>query len=91
MQSLMPPPGRRHSPALERARPGDSDTDPPDWREDGRLHEMLFGDGSWYPVTVLARWTDRHGREVVQVSWSAGGESRYGEMFIADAAKIREA
>jgi hypothetical protein len=54
------------------------------------LHEALFGDGEWHPVTVKARWRDRRGTAVVQVAWTIGGEA-YGESYLADPERIREA
>jgi hypothetical protein len=50
---------------------------------------FLFGDGYWHPVSVRARWRDRHGREVVQVEWSADG-STWGESYLADLEKMIE-
>jgi hypothetical protein len=53
-------------------------------------YDTLFGDSTWRTVTVKARWLDRHGREVVQVEGSIGGEM-YGESYLADPERLREA
>lgn len=81
---------RRLNPDLERALPADSDNDPPGYRRGRELREMLFGDGEWHPVTVRAWWRDKSGRLVVQVAWTIGGEA-YGESYLADPERIREA
>jgi hypothetical protein len=86
----MPPRDARLCPALERALPGDSDQDPPDYRRVMRPYEILFGDGEWHPVTIRARWSDKAGRLVVKVEWSAAGE-RWTETYIAEREKVREA
>jgi hypothetical protein len=85
----MPSRDRRLNPDLERALPADS-VGYTDWEHVGRLHEALFGDGAWHPVTVKARWRDRRGTAVVQLAWTIGGES-YGESYLADPERIREA
>jgi hypothetical protein len=85
----MPSRDPRECPALEEALPVD---DVPDgtWRADGSPLEVLFGDGSWRLVTVVARWEDRHGRTVVQIEWHAAGTTWGGE-YVAAAGQLREA
>lgn len=85
----MPPRDPRLCPALRRALPANSEGYT-EWKHDGRLHEALFGDGLWHAVTVKARWLDRHRRAVVQLEWSIGAES-WGESYLADSERIREA
>ena len=86
----MPPRDPRLCPALERALPADAvpgssvTCSPPD-----RLL-VLFGDGLWHPVSVRARWRDRHGRTVVQLEWHIEGET-FGEAYLYDAERAREA
>lgn len=85
----MPPRDPRLCPALERAMPSDAVPgsavvcSPPD-----RL-EVLFGDGSWHPVSVRARRRDRCGREVVQIEFCAEG-STWGEAYLFNAERMRE-
>jgi hypothetical protein len=86
----MPPRDPRLCPALERALPADSPGHDPGYRPDRSPWLFLFGDGEWRPVSVRAWWRDRHGREVVQVEWHADGGT-YGESYLADPEKMREA
>jgi hypothetical protein len=84
----MPPRDPRECPALEVALPAD-DVDNGTWQALGEPREVLFGDGSWRQVTVIAWWADRHGRPVVQLQWSAQLTMWTGE-YLADAERIRE-
>jgi hypothetical protein len=86
----MPPRDPRLCPALERALPADSLGGDPGYRPDRSPWLFLFGDGEWHPVSVRAWQRDRHGREVVQVEWSADG-STWGGSYIADRSRMREA
>lgn len=86
----MPSRDRRLNPDLERALPADSDQDPPGYRRVMQVHEIRFGDGGWRPVTVRAAWEDKQNRLVMKVEWSIDGEA-YGEAYLYDAAKVREA
>ena len=85
----MPPRDPRLCPALERALPGDSPGRDPGRRPDNSPWLFLFGDHEWHRVTARAWWTDRHGREVVQVEWHADG-STFEETYLADPEKMRE-
>lgn len=85
----MPPSDPRYRPALERALPSDT-IDNGTWKGEGIPASVLFGDGEWHEVTIVARWSDRHGREVVQLSWHAAGTG-WSESYLADAERIREA
>lgn len=85
------PPSPRNSPALEVAlstgtkRPGDHG-----WRDGNRERRLLlFGDGQWHPVRVLAWWVDDHGREVVQAEWFAELSTWHGS-YVADPERMRE-
>lgn len=60
------------------------------WERVGIPADALFGDGSWGEVTIVARWADRHGRPVVQLSWYAAGTG-WSETYLADPERIREA
>lgn len=84
----MPPRDPRLRPALERALPCDSGTFR-GYRADGGRLLVLFGDREWHPVRVLARWTDRQGREVVQIEWTADASTWTGS-YLADAGRVRE-
>lgn len=67
-----------------------ADADPRSDHEDAddpRL--VLFGDGRWHPVMLLARQRDRQGRERVLLEWSAGGD-RWEAWYLADREKVRE-
>lgn len=85
----MPPRDPRLCPALKRSMPGDSvpggeirfTRDP--WL-------ILFGDGQWHQVEVRAWRKDRHGRVVVDIEWRIQGEM-WGESYVADAERMREA
>jgi hypothetical protein len=85
----MPPRDSRECPALSEALPS-GDAGNGSWHADGSPWLLLFGDGSWRLVTILARWLDRHGREVVQAEWRAAGTTWTGA-YVADPGKIREA
>lgn len=85
----MPPRDPRECPALEVALPVD-DVPNGTWAADGSPCEVLFGDGSWRLVTVVARWEGRHGRGVVQLEWHAAGTT-WGGVYVADPERIREA
>jgi hypothetical protein len=86
----MPPRDPRLCPALERALPADSPGRDPGWRDGLDLPwRFLFGDHEWHPVAVRARWTDRHGRLVVQIEWHAAG-STWEETYLFDGEKARE-
>jgi hypothetical protein len=76
-------------PALKEALPAD-DAGNSTWRSLGEPREVLFGDGSWHPVTVIACWRNRNGDLVVQLQWSARLTMWTGE-YIADPSSIREA
>ena len=84
----MPPRDPRFCPALERALPVDSPGRDPGYRSDQSPYLFLFGDGEFHPVTVVAWWTDRHGRWVVQVNWHIDG-STYDESYVVDHARMR--
>jgi hypothetical protein len=86
---LMPPRDARLCPSLEPALPAGS-VGATGQRIGRQPREMLFGDGQWHFVTVRSWWKDRHGRTVVKVEWSIGGET-YGESYLADPERIREA
>lgn len=85
----MPPRDPRLRPALERALPSGSPGRDPGYREDRSPYLFLFGDGGWHPVQARAWWRDKHGREVVQVEWSADG-STWGEAYVVNPAMMRE-
>jgi hypothetical protein len=85
----MPPRDPRLCPALERALPADSPGRDPGYRDDRSPWLFLFGDRQWHPVTVVAWWTDRHSREIVQIEWHIDG-STWDESYVFDAAKARE-
>lgn len=85
----MPPRDPRLCPALERALPADSPGRDPGYRDDRSPWLLLFGDREWHPVTVVAWWTDRHGKGVVQIEWHIDG-STYDESFIVDHSRMRE-
>jgi hypothetical protein len=84
----MPPRDAKPCPALERALPGDSGIFD-GYRDDQSPWRFLFGDGEWGLVSVRAWWNDRHGRQVVQVEWSADG-STWGESYIVDRGRMRD-
>lgn len=84
MPSIFP----RSNPALERAIPADSPGDP-GHRSVGDPWEMLFRDGTWRTVEARAWWRDRFGRWVVQVEYGVRGEGTHGEMYLADAERMR--
>lgn len=73
----MPPRDPRECPALERSLPSDAIPDGT-YRAEGIPADVLFGDGEWRQVTIVARWDDRHG-----TGWS--------EAYLYDAGKFREA
>jgi hypothetical protein len=81
----MPPRDPRECPALTEEPPGD-DVDNGTWRKLGEPREVLFGDGSWRPVTAVAWWLNRDGQPVVQLQWRS-----WGQAYIADPERIREA
>ena len=83
----MEPPARLQ-PALERAWPAAGVQDGT-WRQEGIPYDVLFRDGEWHPARILARWLDRHGREVVQLEWLAELDARSGE-FLAEPGKTRQ-
>jgi hypothetical protein len=85
----MPPRDPRDGPALTEESPGD-DVDNGTWRELGEPRKVQFGDGSWRQATAVAWWLNRHGQPVVQLLWSSGG-TMWGQAYIADPARIREA
>jgi len=85
----VPPRDPRLCPALDRALPADSPGRDPGYRGERSPWLFLFGDHEWHPVTVRARWTDRHGREVVEIEFRAGGDT-YGEAYLAEPEKMRE-
>lgn len=86
----MPPRDPRLCPALERALPADSPGRDPGWRDGlGLPWRFLFGDHEWHPVSVRGWWTDRRGREVVQVEWHADG-STWEETYIVDWSRMQE-
>lgn len=85
----MPPRDPKDRPALDRALPADSPGRDPGYRSDNSPWEFVFGDGEWHPVTVIAWWTDRHRRQVVQVEWHAEG-STWEESFVANPERMRE-
>jgi hypothetical protein len=92
----MPPRDPRECPALREAPPAD-DVDNGTWRELGEPREVLFGDpddpadpDDWREVTAVAWWLNRHGQPVIQLLWSSGG-TMWGQAYIADPARIREA
>jgi hypothetical protein len=72
-------------PALEPASP----SEPAEAVTVRELAEVLFTDGEWRPVRIRARWRDPSGREVVQVEYHAGGDTRSGA-FVMDEAKMRK-
>ena len=82
----MPPRDHRLRPA--RALPRDSGTFR-GYRADGGRLLVLFGDHEWHPVRALARWTDRQGREVVQLEWFADA-STWQESYLVSAERMRE-
>jgi hypothetical protein len=83
----MHPPGSL-SPALERAWPADG-VQAGTWHQEGIPCDVLFRDGEWHPASLIARWRDQHGREVLQLEWFAELDVWSGE-FLAEPAKIRE-
>lgn len=85
----MPPRDPKLCPALEVALPSDSPGRDPGYRSDSSPWEFLFGDGEWHQVRVVAWWTDRHGRQVVQIEWHAAN-STWEESFLADPERMRE-
>lgn len=85
----MPPRDPKQCPALERALPADSPGRDPGHRDDNSPWLFLFGSGEWHPVSVRGWWTDRHGRQVVQVEWHADG-STWEESYLAEPEKMRE-
>jgi hypothetical protein len=85
----VPPRDPRLCPALERAVPADSPGRDPGYRPDSSPWEFLFGDGEWHQVKAVAWWTDRNGRDVVQIEWHIGG-STFEETYLVDLAKMRE-
>lgn len=84
----MPPSDPRENPSLKRALPADTVANGTR-AADGNPAEVLFGDGSWRLVTIVARWDDRHGRPVVQLSWHAAGTG-WSESYLYEAEKVRE-
>lgn len=80
----------RNRPALDRAMPGD-DVPGGEYREERRTWTVLFGDGEWHPVTVMAWRADRHGRGVVDVEYWDWAEltTRTGS-YLADPERMRE-
>lgn len=84
-----PPRDPRLCPALEVALPADSPGRDPGHRADNSPWLFLFGSGEWHRVTARAWWTDRRGREVVQVEWHAGG-STFDETYVVDRERMRE-
>jgi len=85
----VPPRDPRLCPALERALPADSPGHDPGYRGERSPWLFLFGDGGRHPVTVRARWADRHGREVVEIEWHGGGDT-WSEAYLADPERMRE-
>jgi hypothetical protein len=85
------PPSPRNSPALKVALSRDTKRAGDHGWQDGKRERrlLLFGDGAWHPVEVLAWWTDDHGRQVVQVEWHAELDT-FGESFLADPERMRE-
>jgi hypothetical protein len=58
------------------------------YRHVGEVCEVLFGDGSWHPVTLLSWRRDRLGRWVAQVEWFAAGGT-WTESYLYSPGKIR--
>lgn len=86
----MPPVDSRLRPDLTRALPGD---DLPPGEDDGHrsvgeLCEVMFGDGGWRDVMLLAWRRDRLGRWVAQLEWHAQGAT-WTENYIYDPERIR--
>jgi hypothetical protein len=87
---IMPPRDPKLCPALERALPRDSPGRDPGRRDGLNLPwDLVFGDHEWHRVRARAWWTDRLGREVVEIEWHADG-STWGESYIVDRSRMRE-
>lgn len=86
----MPHRDPRRNPALELAIPADSPGDSGTHRSARDPWEMLFGDGQWRSVQVVAWWRDKYGRWVVQVEYHVQGEGTHDEMYLADPERMRE-
>lgn len=87
----MPPFDPRLCPDLERALPGDALPAGEDGHRDGgrRLCEVLFGDGHWRWVVLIAWRRDRLNRWVAQIEYTASG-STYTESYLYDRKKVRK-